>query len=330
MKDKLLVIGSGAMGTALSNAFLDAGKLNVEIYGIDKNELLDLKSGHNSKYFQDHKFNSFVTHNDLKIALNNAKYILIAVPSIAMNIVYPQLLQNLNSEVLIINASKGFYPNTEKSIHEEMTFLANENSFIRGVVSLIGPSHAEEIIKSKPTLIDSVSENLQHCEEVMMLGKSDYLKIYPQTDVVGAEIGAAYKNIIAIANGICAGLGYGINSQAALIARGMAEMNRLSDLKGGKSTTLLGLTGLGDIIVTALSDLSRNFTFGKNFAKIGKEALKTKVTVEGLNALKIINKVRKENKLYLPIVATLYSVIFENSSLSDIKDKLWGTSHKNL
>ena len=323
-QNKITIIGSGAMGTAMAKVLYDSGNHNIMIYGIDKGELEELKQGKNSKYFPE-KINlpKFKTTLNLKDALKDSKYVVLVIPSKFMDKIMSQILENISSKVLLINASKGFYPQTTQALHTGIKTVTADNELIRGVVSLIGPSHAEEIVQETPTIIDVVDQDVKLCQEVKRLFSTKYFKTYIQTDVIGAEVGAAYKNVLAIASGMSSGLGYGINTLAALLTRGLAEMRRFNEKMGGKTETIIGLTGIGDLIVTATSDLSRNFTFGKQFALKGKEALKTKKTVEGLTALKIIYDISKKENLYLPIVDYIYNVLFSDYKLDGIVVSLW-------
>lgn len=243
-----------------------------------------------------------------------------AVPSTVVDIVYPQVLANITSEVIIVNGIKGFYPDTEKIIHSGLVEHSKGNKFIKGVVTLTGPSHAEEIVKEYITAVVAVSKNKVNNTLVQDLFTNKYFRVYSQTDIVGAEIGSIYKNILAIASGATYALGYGINTHALILTRGMVEMSKMIKAYKGKLTTAYGLTGLGDLIVTAGSKLSRNYMFGQDIVKNGiKKALESKVTIEGLNALKTMYSKSLEKKLDLPILESIYSVVFEKS---DIKKEI--------
>jgi len=317
MKNKIAVIGSGALGTALGKVLVDA-KHEVIIYGIDETELNGLKKGINTKYFPNSiNLPEFATTDNMQVALEDADYILIATPSVVVDKIIPSIIEHHKPGALIISGSKGFYPNSSLSLHEGINDKIKKIKSIKGIVSLIGPSHAEEIVLEAPTTVAAVDKNSKLCEEVQNLFNNQYFRVYIQTDVKGAEVGAAYKNVLAIASGMSTGLGYGINTTAALLTRGMAEMRRYNKCMKGKDSTLMGLTGFGDIIVTAMSDLSRNFTLGKNIATKGKDALKTKTTVEGVSALENIYKIAQEKNLDLPIIKFLYSVIFGKGKPED-------------
>ena len=326
---KVAVIGSGAMGSALAKVVFDHGNTDVFVYGIDEKEVSDLNKGVNTKYFPVN-VNIPITKAtlDLKEALTEVDYIVLAVPSKFMDSVIDNILDVLDNDALIINGSKGFYPGTMMSLHEGIEAQTKDNKFIKGVVSLIGPSHAEQIVLEKPTIVASVSDVVELADEVRNLFVSPYFRTYIQTDVKGSEVGAAYKNVLAIAAGLSEEIGNGINTLAALLTRGIAEMARYNEFQGGEPDTIMGLTGLGDLIVTATSDLSRNFTFGREFIRKGTEALDTNITVEGLTAIKYITKIAKKNDIHLPIVTTLYSVLYEGWDVNDTIEALWASGSK--
>lgn len=317
----ITIIGSGALGTAFANVLFDANpKNNILIYGIDEKELQDIEKGRNIKYFNDIVFNKFKTSNDLNFSLKAADYIVLALPSIAIDSVIKSIEQNVEKEVLIINGCKGFYPNTELPLHEGILKKIKSNKKIRGLVSISGPSFAIEIIKKSLTSVVAIGYDKNQIAEVQKLFNNSYFKLYIQSDVIGSEVGGIYKNILAIGSGILNQLGYKINTLASYLTRGVKEMAIFNKFMGGKEKTIYGLTGLGDLILTATDINSRNFQFGINFIK--KEIDKN-ATVEGLTALKIVEKIRIENNLNLPICSTLYNIIYKNSDAEEEIKKLW-------
>ena len=321
-RKKITVIGSGALGTSLANVLKDSNDKNeILIYGIDEKELDDLKNGKNSKYFPEINFHCFDVSNNLKEAVNQADYLVLALPSIAIESVISEIVNNVKSPTLIINGCKGFFPNTTKPLHEEISNRAKSNSNIRGVVTLSGPSFASEIIKKSLTSIAAIGYNIEHLVEIQELFKTNYFKLYCQTDVIGAEIGGIYKNILAIGAGMLTQLGYKINTLAVYLTRGMKELSTFNKFMGGKDKTIYGLTGLGDLILTATDVNSRNFTFGMNFIKNEKDT--KNITLEGLTALKVVEDIRAKNNLSLPIQEALYNVIYKNNSVEEEIKKLW-------
>lgn len=317
----ITIIGSGALGSAFANVLFDANpKNNILIYGIDEKELQDIEKGRNTKYFNDIVFNKFKTSNDLNFSLKAADYIVLALPSIAIDSIIKSIEQNVEKEVLIINGCKGFYPNTELPLHEGILKKIKSNKKIRGLVSISGPSFAIEIIKKSLTSVVAIGYDKNQIAEVQKLFNNSYFKLYIQSDVMGSEVGGIYKNILAIGSGILNQLGYKINTLASYLTRGVKEMAIFNKFMGGKEKTIYGLTGLGDLILTATDINSRNFQFGINFIK--KEIDKN-ATVEGLTALKIVEKIRIENNLNLPICSTLYNIIYKNSDAEEEIKKLW-------
>ncbi len=325
---KITIIGSGALGTAIANMLLDANPKNdVLIYGIDEKELSDLSDGKNTKYFKDIQLHKFNTTNDLSKAIKHGEYFVLALPSIAIDSIMTSLVKELDHKALIINGCKGFYPKTENPLHDGLVKKSAKNKNIRGVVSILGPSFAIEMVKKALTSIAAVGKNKSQVEEVQKLIKTDYFKLYRQTDVVGAEIGGIYKNILAIGAGMLTAKGFKINTLASYLTRGMKEMSTLNKFMGGKTQTIYGLTGLGDLILTATDTNSRNYTFGFNYANGDKDT--KNVTLEGLTALEVVEKIRKKNNLYLPIQNALYNVIYKNSTLEKEIKKLWNSDLKS-
>ena len=329
---KFVIIGSGALGSAFANLLIDAGHKNVCVFGVDQNELADLNQGQNQKYFgPDIKFNALATSNNLQVALQDASYIVLAIPSLVLEQVLDQINQFLKTEALIVNGCKGFYPQSQVSIHTGIENKTKNNPLIRGCVSIVGPSFAKEIITRSLTSICAVSNDLNLAQEVQKLFYTPYFKLYSQTDVIGAEVGGIYKNILAIGAGMLTQMGYKINTLAAFLTRGLNEMQTFNKFMGGKFETIYGLTGLGDLILTATDHNSRNFSFGFDFAKdpqILKEYQKQNKTLEGLYALEIVEAIRKQNQLYLPILAALYEIIHECKTIETEIIKLWSNELK--
>jgi glycerol-3-phosphate dehydrogenase (NAD(P)+) len=186
---------------------------------------------------------------------------------------------------------------------------------LRAVVSLIGPSHAEEVILRKLTVINAVSEDEEAAKIIQKLFSNDYFRVYRNTDVIGAEVGVAMKNVMAIASGILEGIGQGDNAKAALMTRGLAEMTRFGVRQGGREETFLGLDGVGDLIVTCTSRHSRNFMAGYQIGLDGgaeKFLKENKKTVEGILACKVVHEEALRQGIELPITAQVYAVLYEN------------------
>lgn len=319
------IFGSGTWGTALAQVLADNGHFPL-VYGINQSQIDDINFNHKNSFF----FGDDITiHPNVKAtsnldeALQFADIFVLSVPTAAMHTLLEDINQKLTKKVLIINTAKGF--DTEKIMRiSEVVRELIEPSKLRAFVSLIGPSHAEEVILRMLTMITATSLDLKAAIEVQTLFANDYLRVYTQTDEIGAELGVAYKNAIALASGALAGLGYGDNARAALITRGIAEMVRFGSHFGGEMSTYMGLTGLGDLIVTCNSVHSRNFQAGFEIGKCGSKTFfeTNKKTVEGIRTTKIIHGVAKELGIKVPIIDAIYSVIFENEDPKNAIQKL--------
>jgi len=312
---KIAIIGSGSWGTALAQVLAD-NQHDVTIWGRNLDELVDIQVHHmNEKYFPGVTINEDIKASTEITPLLDADVFLLAIPSEAIEDVCNTLNDNVKHPIIVINVSKGFHPTT----HQRLSVYIKEKlnpEILREVVSLIGPSHAEEVILRLPTIVNSVCENEEYSRIVQELFSNRYFRVYRNTDVIGAEIGVAVKNIIALASGMIQGLGYGDNARAALITRGLAEITRYGLAMGAKPETFLGLTGVGDLIVTCTSVHSRNFqaglTIGKHDSAKSFWENNTK-TVEGVKAAKIIHEEAKLKGIYMPITEEVYKVLYENN-----------------
>ena len=310
------VLGSGTWGSSLAQVLSD-NKHNVMIYGIDKGEVDDINLNHkNTKYFGDNVLLNLdiVATLDLALALENAEVIVVAIPTFAVRSILKQIKPYLKNKPYIVSVAKGFDPGTfarmSEVIREEIpSDLRHE------VVSLIGPGHAEEVILKLLTCITATSIDEEAGRFIQKLFATPYFRVYVQTDEIGAEYGVAIKNAIAIASGISQGIGMGDNAKAALATRGLVEMIRFGTKFGGKFETFMGLTGIGDLMVTCNSVHSRNYQAGYEIGKLNsaKEFLSNnKKTVEGIRTAKIIYEIAKENNIEMPIIESVYAVLFED------------------
>ncbi len=308
---KIAVIGSGSWSTALSQVLADNGH-DVIVYGISKDEIDDINHNHrNSKYFD------CDIHPDIKAtldlaAVNDAEVILLGVPVLAQESVLRQIYSQIERPATFINVAKGFHPITKKRLSEEIKDIMGDKA--KHVVSLIGPSHAEEVIERKLTLVNSVCEDEQEAKRIQSLFANDYFRVYTNTDVAGAEIAAALKNIMAIASGALTGLGQGDNAKAALMTRGLAEITRFGIANGGKMETFLGLNGVGDLIVTCSSLHSRNYQAGLAIGKADDASAflaTNKKTTEGINTTRTVYALAKDLNIDMPITNEVYAVLFE-------------------
>lgn len=312
---KISVLGAGGWGMALAITAFNNG-CNVSIWSPFENEVKLLQEKRtNEKLLKDiYLPEGIIITNDLSCVEGDTVTI-IATPSIAVADV-AQKLSQCKDIGIVINVSKGFQKDTLKRLSE----VIEEHLPTTPIVALTGPSHAEEVARNIPTSIVSVSKDMEAAKIVQEIMSNETLRVYTADDLIGAELGGAIKNVIAVAAGFCDGLGLGDNSKAALITRGLAEMIRLGTAMGAKEYTFSGLTGLGDLIVTCTSKHSRNNRFG---FKIGsgiaiKDALEQVGTVEGYYAAKMTYELSQKYNVEMPIVTQCYMVLYENKDINTV------------
>lgn len=310
---KTVVIGSGSWGTALAQVLADNLE-EVILWGINEVEIKDINEHHqNSKFFPDVKLNNTL-HATLDIeVVKDADVIVLSVPTIAIEEVCKNISSFLHKKVILVNTSKGFHPDTNERISN--VIRANiPGQYLSSVISLIGPSHAEEVVRRMLTTICAVSLNDKDAKIIQELFSNKYLRVYRGSDEIGSELGVAIKNAIAVASGILSGLGYGDNTRAALITRGLAEMIRFGVAMGGKPETFMGLTGIGDLIVTCTSEHSRNFQAGYSIGKADNADVFWKTntkTVEGVRTAKVLHELAHEKNIEMPIINEIYQVLYK-------------------
>lgn len=309
-------IGSGAWGTALAYALSKNGPHDIVMYGNNPIEIDDINQNHrNGRYFDDVILPDCIhATTDPAYALKGKDLVVLAVPSGAINSIVPLMQEYCDKKPLLINVIKGFDPRTGEGIAFMIEKAFAENKVVKGVVSLVGPSFAHDVIHDELTAVCAVSSVKEDAETVQRLFSSPCFRVYVQTDVIGAEIGAGMKNIIAIASGIMEGLGYHDNTRSALITRGLAEITRYGIAKGAKPKTFLGLTGVGDLTLTCSSHRSRNYTLGLDIGKAddAKSVLEANTkTVEGVPATKTIRFEAKKMGIEVPITEAVYQVLYE-------------------
>ena len=295
MNNSLTIIGAGAWGSALAIA-LSHKFDKIFLLAKDKasSDALGKKHSALSK-----PYNQNIFIDSSYEVINQSKAVLIATSSSAFGSVLKNIKDNLN-DIPIAWVTKGFDPETANLLHE--TF----NHYLTGhhpcVIS--GPTFAAEIVEEKPAAIVVASKDEKTRDYWSDIIQTETLRAYTNSDIVGVQVGGSVKNILAIAAGIASGLGFGANTQAALITRGLAEMTRLGVALGADKITFQGLSGLGDLVLTCSDDLSRNRRFGKELANniSTDDALKNiNATVEGFKALKLVLKVARSNQIEMPI-----------------------------
>ena len=329
---KITVFGMGSFGTALANVLAENGH-TVLMWGKNEDSVKELNDHHqNKRYLKDVVLDSRIkATSDIKEAANFTDIYLMALPTKAMREVTSEIDSLIDSKKTFIHVAKGIENDTFKRVSEMIEdSISEEHNGGIGVLS--GPSHAEEVVIKQPTTVAASSKDEKVSKLIQDLFMNDYLRVYTNNDLVGVELGGALKNIIAVASGIVAGMGYGDNAKAALMTRGLAEISRLGEKLGADPMTFLGLGGIGDLIVTCTSTHSRNYTLG---FKLGQgqtmdEALnEMNMVVEGIYTTNSVYHLAKQQNVDMPITNALYKVLFEDNPVKDSVKDLMGRDKKS-
>lgn len=257
---------------------------------------------------------------DLQSALKNAEIVVVATPSHIVRGIIGESKKHIKDDAIIVNLAKGIENDTLQTMSQVIA-EAGKISKDR-IVTLYGPSHAEEVALGMPTTLVAACVNTKTAKIVQQEFSSEKLRIYTNKDILGVELAGSLKNVIAIAAGICDGIGYGDNTKAALITRGLTEMTRLGVEMGAKPETFFGLSGIGDLMATCLSKHSRNRYVGEELGKGRKlEAIldEMKMVAEGVKTARSVVQLRDKYKVPMPIASAMESVLFHSA---DPKDKV--------
>ena len=314
---KVGVIGAGSWGIALAKLLHNNGH-QVTVWSILPDEVAMLKEKHEHldklpgvKLPEDMEFTT-----DLAEAVEGKNVLVLAVPSPFTRATANKLKHIAAEGQIIVNVSKGIEESTLMTLSE----VIEEEVPQAEVVVLSGPSHAEEVGKGIPTTIVVGADKKETAEYVQDIFMNEVFRVYISPDVCGIELGAALKNVVALAAGIADGLGYGDNTKAALITRGLAEISRLGIAMGGKQKTFSGLSGIGDLIVTCASMHSRNRRAGilMGQGKTMKEAMEeVKMVVEGVHSAKAAIKLAEKYQVSMPIIEQVNKILFEDKPAAD-------------
>lgn len=321
MAEKIAVLGAGSWGSTLANMLTENGH-QVVLWSRDEEQVKQLNEEHiNPRYMKDLVYSSdLVATTDMKAAVKDAKVVLIVIPTKGIRSVAQRLneiLTDLHQQPLIMHATKGLEQNTYKRPSEMLTEELDPANR-QAIVVLSGPSHAEDVAIKDMTAVTAASEDLKAAEKAQQLFSNSYFRVYTNDDVIGAEIGAALKNIIAIGAGAIQGLGYHDNARAALITRGLAEIRRLGVAFGANPMTFIGLSGVGDLVVTATSKNSRNWRAGFQLGqgkKLDDVINNMGMVIEGVYTTKAAYELSRKRQVSMPITEALYRVLYEGEDI---------------
>ena len=315
--NKTTFIGAGSFGTSLAILLGNKG-YEVSLWDRDIEVINDINENRkNDKYIKDLDIpNTVKAYENIEDAVKGSKYIVLAIPSHIIRMATKNLKDKIDNDAVIISIAKGI----EEGTNLRLSQVIEEELPLNPVVVLSGPSHAEEVSRAIPTTLVASSRDMSYAEKVQDLFMDKNFRIYTNDDIIGVEIGGAVKNIIALAAGISDGIGYGDNSKAALMTRGMYEIAKIGIALGGKMETFYGLTGMGDLIVTCTSMHSRNRRAGILIGEgktLDEAVEEVGMVVEGVKACRAFHELQKSVDIEMPITEVLYKILFEGVSAKD-------------
>jgi len=325
--NKVAVLGGGSFGTVLANLAASNG-FNVSLWVRDSDQALRINSeGANTSYHPELKLSeNIVASDNLNEVLENAEIIFIATPSIIFEKIVDRISEFIDPDSFIISCTKGILDDPYRSLSEIIS-LKLKNKI--GVLS--GPNLAKEIAENKlaGTVIASSDEDL--LIKVKSVLSSKHFKIYSSKDMQGVELAGALKNIYAVVCGMAESLEVGENAIGLILTRSMAEMSRFAVAKGANPITFLGLSGMGDLVATCMSNLSRNYQLGFNIGS-GMTLLEAKNKVgqvaEGVRTLEIVRNESSRLNIKMPLVESMYNIIYKEASPESIIDDLLNNPHE--
>jgi glycerol-3-phosphate dehydrogenase (NAD(P)+) len=323
------IIGAGSWGTSLA-VHLSKNGHEIRVWSLFQEEIdmlnrerepLDKLPG--IKVPESVKFTT-----DMAECLKDHDFIVLVVPSQTVRATCRLLADHVSEGDIVVICSKGLEEETGMRLSE---VVLSELPDVQPV-ALYGPSHAEEVAREIPTTVVSASLDQEAAVKVQDVFMSPTLRVYTSSDMIGTEIGAALKNVIALCAGICDGLGYGDNSKAALMTRGITEIARLGTAMGANAKTFSGLTGIGDLIVTCTSRHSRNLRAGSLIGmghSVEEAVKKVRMVVEGISATRVAKELSEKYKVNMPICQEAYKILFEGKDCRKAVYDLMTRSRKN-
>jgi len=322
--EKVVVMGAGSWGTALAILLAEKGN-EVTLWEYQNEKAVTIEKERENKVFLPGSKFPDTLHVTSKTEglLEGAKYVIFSVPSQVLRGVIGNLSPQIKGDTILVNTAKGLEVSTGLRMSEVMKDEIL-GKFHKNIVALSGPTHAEEVANKLPTTILAAGVE-EKAKEVQELFNTNNFRVYIGKDIIGVEVGGAVKNCLAIAAGICDGLGYGDNTKAALITRGLAEIGRFGKSLGADEKTFTGLSGIGDLIVTCASQHSRNRHVGEKLGQgMSLEAILDEMVMvaEGVPTVKAVYEKAQELKVSMPILEAVYKTIYENANARKMVEEL--------
>lgn len=327
---KVAIMGNGSWGTGFGMVMADAGA-QVHLWGREEQVCEDINANHvNSAYHPGVALpTSMSSSTDAAAVLKSASIIVLAIPSQTVRENLAVWKELIEPDAVVVSLMKGIELGTVMRMSEVIREVAELSESRVAVIS--GPNLAREIAMRQPAATTVACADPDVAQMLADRTTTAYFRPYWTTDVIGTEIGGSVKNVIALANGMAVGLGFGENAQASLITRGLAEMSRLGASLGAQPMTFLGLAGIGDLIATCTSPLSRNRTFGENLGKglsVDETTAKTKQTCEGVKSCQSILDLATRHGVEMPITEQVVHVVRDGMSPRDVLANLMSRDTK--
>jgi len=327
---KIAILGAGSFGLSFGY-FLDSFGFNISVWGHDNTKIQEIINTKENKYylpgfiFSDDIFFS----DDLGSVIKDAQYIFVMVPTQHLRELFKKIIEIINSNQVIVIGSKGIEIKTMSMVYEiAEDILAG---MIDNLSYMSGPTFAREIAGKIPTACVIASQNNSVVNQVQKVFSNESFRFYTSNDIIGVNIGGALKNVVAIASGITDGLGLGLNSRAAIITRGLAEITRLGVKLGAEPLTFQGLAGIGDLVLTCTGGLSRNRSVGVRLGKgegWSEISNSMNMVAEGIYTSKAAFELSQKLNIEMPITKVVYDIIYEEMNVKDAVSILMGRELK--
>lgn len=321
MDKKLAIIGAGSWGTALAIHFAkheSEHKHRVHVWGKELDELQEMQQARcNTAYLPGITLpETLVINESLEVAMAGADAVLVVVPSSAFREVVTNIKPYLKPDALLMWGTKGLDNtiNPPQLLHQTAQAVLGEN---QPMAVISGPSFAKEVAEGLPTAVAVSGNTIETTRQVIECFHTNQLRFYRNDDLIGVQLCAVMKNVLAVATGISDGLGLGYSARAALISRGLSEMRELGVALGAQSETFLGLAGAGDLVLTCTSDLSRNRRFGLALGKgLDQSAAVKQIgqVVESLDNVREVYRLAQDHQISMPITTQVHRILFEHVS----------------
>ncbi|MDW8256248.1 MAG: NAD(P)H-dependent glycerol-3-phosphate dehydrogenase [Acidobacteriota bacterium] len=318
---RVAIIGAGSWGTALSILAARRGHI-VTLWSHEPEVAAAIRERRENPVYLPGALVPLQVRatTSLEEALESADVVISAIPSHVCRSIYERMRPWLHPQLIFVSATKGLEVETQMRMSEVLREVLRDR-FEPRVVVLSGPSFAQEVARGDPTAVVAASYPLEYSQLVQRLLSGPSFRIYASPDVVGVEIGGAVKNVIAIGAGVVAGLGWGNNSIAALITRGLAEMTRLVVALGGRAETMAGLAGVGDLVLTCTGQLSRNRQVGIELGrgrKLSDILANMRQVAEGVRTTRAVYRLSQRLGVEMPITASIYALLYEGRDPRDV------------